>query len=88
MTSQTEDVRATERPDQLITPEFAPLAEFAGFGEYEAAAVHETGKNMSALVDGMPAAISGYLAARPEFMRLTGGSDPPVSEPLFEGVAG
>jgi hypothetical protein len=35
MTSQTEDVRATERPDQLITPEFAPLAEFAGFGEYE-----------------------------------------------------
>jgi hypothetical protein len=30
MTSQTEDVRAIERPDQLITPEFAPLAEFAG----------------------------------------------------------
>ena len=84
MTSQTEDVRAIERPDQLITPEFAPLAEFAGFGEYEAVAVHETGKDMSALIDGMPAAISGYLAARPEFMRLTGGSDPPVSEPLLK----
>jgi hypothetical protein len=84
MTSQTEDVRAIERPDQLITPEFAPLAEFAGFGEYEAVAVQETGKDMSALIDGMPAAISGYLAARPEFMRLTGGSDPPVSEPLLK----
>lgn len=84
MTSQTEGVRAIERPDQLITPEFAPLAEFAGFGEYEAVAVHESGKDMSALIDGMPAAISGYLAARPEFMRLTGGSDPPVSEPLLK----
>jgi hypothetical protein len=44
MTSQTEDVRAIERPDQLITPEFAPLAEFAGFDEYEAVAVQETVK--------------------------------------------
>jgi len=84
MTSQTEDVRAIERPDQLITPEFAALAEFAGFGEYEAVAVHETGKDMSALIDGIPAAMSGYLAARPEFMRLTGGSDPPVSGPLLK----
>ncbi len=84
MTSHTAEVRAIERPDQLITPEFAPLAEFAGFGEYEAMAVQETGRDMSALIDGMPAAISEYLTARPEFVRLMGGSDPPVSEPLMK----
>ncbi|MGH3780355.1 MAG: protoglobin domain-containing protein [Pseudonocardiaceae bacterium] len=84
MTSQTDEIRAIEGPDQLITPEFAPLAEFAGFGEYEAMAVQQTGRDMSALIDGMPAAISGYLTARPEFLRLMGGSDPPVSEPLIK----
>jgi hypothetical protein len=84
MTSRTEQAQTIEEPDQLITPEFAPLAEFAGFGDYEAVAVHETGRDMSALIDGMPAAISGYLTARPEFVRLMGGSDPPISEPLMK----
>lgn len=84
MTSQTEQVRTIEQPDQLITPGFSRLAEFAGFGEYEAVAVQETGKDMSSFIDGMPAAISGYLAARPEFVRLMGGSDPPISEPLMK----
>lgn len=31
MTGRTEEVGTIERPDQLITPEFAPLAEFAGY---------------------------------------------------------
>ncbi|MFN2477597.1 MAG: hypothetical protein ABR615_00255 [Pseudonocardiaceae bacterium] len=56
MTSQAGEVQAIERSDQQITPEFAALAEFAGFGEYEAMAVQITGSDMSTLIDGMPAA--------------------------------
>ena len=83
MTSQTEKVRAIDRSDQLISPEFAPLAEFAGFGEYEAMTVHQTGRDMSALIDGIPAGISEFLTARPEFMQLVGESDSPINEALM-----
>jgi hypothetical protein len=56
--------------DQLVTPEFTPLAEFAGFGVYEAGAVQETGRGISALINRIPGVISGYLKTRPESATL------------------
>jgi hypothetical protein len=82
--NQTEEVREGEAYDQLVTPEFAPLAEFAGFGAYEAVAVQETGRNISALIDRIPEAVSDYLTMRPESTPLMGGSNPPISEPLIK----
>jgi hypothetical protein len=46
---------------QLVTPGFAPLANFAGFRDYEAAAVQETGENIPALSDRIARQVSGYL---------------------------
>ncbi|HZS19902.1 MAG TPA: protoglobin domain-containing protein [Pseudonocardiaceae bacterium] len=80
----TEELVEAERYDQLVTPEFAPLAEFAGFGEYEAVAVQETGQAIAAVIDRIPEAISQYLMMRPESARLMGGSDPPIRQPLIK----
>lgn len=49
ISSRTAEAHGAEPHDQLVTSEFAPLADFAGFGVYEAAAVQETGKNIPAL---------------------------------------
>jgi hypothetical protein len=54
----------------LVTPEFAPLAEFAGFGEYEAVAVQETSQAIAAMIDRIPEGISEYLMTRPESDKL------------------
>jgi Protoglobin len=82
--NRTEEVGEVEEYNQLVTPEFAPLAEFAGFGVYEAVAIQETGKSISALIDHIPGMISGYLETRPESEPLMSGSDLPVSEPLIK----
>jgi hypothetical protein len=79
--SQAEEVRDFE---ELVTPEFAPLADFAGFRAYEAVAVQETGRNIAAFIDRIPGAVSAYLMARPESAPLMGGSNLPVSEPLIK----
>jgi Protoglobin len=80
----TEELVETERYDQLVTPEFAPLAEFAGFGEYEAVAVQETGQAIAVTIDRIPEAISEYLMTRAESVLLMGGSDPPIRKPLIK----
>ncbi|MGH3780337.1 MAG: hypothetical protein ACRDRO_06825, partial [Pseudonocardiaceae bacterium] len=59
--NQIEGLREVEQYDRLVTPEFAPLADFAGFGTYEAVAVQETGRDFAALIDRIPGALSGYL---------------------------
>ena len=82
--NQPKEIREAERYDLLVTPEFAPLAEFAGFGAYEAVAIQETGREISALIDRIPGAVSEYLTMRPESASLMGGSDLPVSEPLIK----
>lgn len=82
--NRADEILEAEDYGQLVTPEFAPLAEFAGFGQYEAVAVQETGMAISALVDSIPAAISEYLMTRPESARLMGASDPPIREPLIK----
>ncbi len=82
--SRTTEVRGIEEYDQLVTPEFAPLADFAGFRTYEAAAVHETGRKMSALIDRLPESIASYFMTRPESASLLTGPDPPISEPLIK----
>jgi hypothetical protein len=81
--SLTDEIIEAEGYEQLVTPEFAPLAEFAGFGKYEAVAVQETGMAISTLIDSIPEAISEYLMTRPESARLMGGSDPPIKESLI-----
>jgi Protoglobin len=81
MENQTEEV---ERYDLLVTPEFAPLAEFAGFGAYEAVAVQETGREISAFIDRIPGEISEYFMTRPESAPLMGGSNLPINEPLIK----
>ncbi len=80
----TAGVREVEQDDLLVTPEFAPLAEFAGFGTYEAVAVQETGRDISAFTDNIAEEISGYLMARPESAPLMSGSEPPVSPLLIK----
>lgn len=82
--NQIEEAREVEAYDRLVTSEFAPLADFAGFGVYEAVAVQETGRDISALIDRIPEAITGYLMMRPESAPLLGGSRPPVNEPLIK----
>ncbi len=79
ISNETADFREVNQYDLLVTPEFAPLAEFAGFGAYEAVAVQETGKAISGLTDKFAEEISGYLMTRPESAPLIAGSDPPIS---------
>ncbi len=78
---QTEEIREVEQP---VTPEFSPLADFAGFGVYEAVAVQQTGRDISALIDRIPGAINAYLTMRPESSSLMEGSDAPVNEALIK----
>jgi Protoglobin len=82
--SQTSEVREVENYDQLVTPEFTTLAEFAGFGAYEAVAVQETGMGMPGLIDQLPEAISKYLMMRSESAPLMSGSDSPINELLIK----
>ena len=77
-------IREVDWYSQPVTSEFFPLADFAGFGAYEAAAVQETGRGISALMDRIPEMITGYLETRPESAPLMGGSSLPVSEPLIK----
>ncbi|MGH4011622.1 MAG: protoglobin domain-containing protein [Pseudonocardiaceae bacterium] len=85
MTISNETTGARELEyDLLVTPEFAPLAEFAGFGAYEAVAVQETGKAVSDFTEEIAEEISGYLMARPESAPLMSGSDPPVNPLLVK----
>jgi hypothetical protein len=81
---QVEKFRETQEYDQLVTPEFSSVADFAGFGGYEASAVQKTGRAIPELVDRLPGKISGYLLMRPESAALMGGSDPPVDESLIK----
>ncbi|MGH3873170.1 MAG: protoglobin domain-containing protein [Pseudonocardiaceae bacterium] len=83
MINKTADVREIEC-DLLVTPEFAPLAEFAGFRAYEAVAVQETGKAISSFTDSIAEAISGYLMERPESASLMGVSGSPVNPLLIK----
>ncbi len=75
---------SVEQHDLLVTPEFSPLAEFAGFRAYEAVAVQETGTGIPALSEHIAAKISGYLMARPESAPLMSESSRPVNEPLIK----
>ncbi|MGH3669509.1 MAG: hypothetical protein ACRDSH_02570, partial [Pseudonocardiaceae bacterium] len=64
--------------DRLVTPDFAPLADFAGFGSYEAMAVQETGKGVPALSTRLAEEISRYLMIRPESAPMMAGTDRPI----------
>ena len=82
ISNETAEVREFEY-NLLVTPEFAPLAEFAGFGAYEAVAVQETGKVISGFIGNIAEALSEYLMERPESAPLMSGSDQPVNPLLI-----
>lgn len=70
MSNEIEDAQHLEDFSCLVTPDFAPLADFAGFRGYEAVAVQETSHNLVPLIEIVAADISGYLANRPESAAL------------------
>ena len=79
--SRVGEARGAEQYNgSLVTPEFAPLADFAGFREYEAAAVQETGREIPALSMRIAKEISRYLMTRTESAALMNGSHQPVNE--------
>lgn len=73
-------VEGVEDFDRLVTPEFAPLADFAGFQAYEAAAVQETGRDLAPLIEKIAADIAGYLMTRAETVAVLGESADMISE--------
>jgi hypothetical protein len=81
ISNRVDEAHGVERYDEsLVTPEFAPLAEFAGFRAYEAVAVQETGRGIPALSTRIAKDISGYLMAHPESAPLMSGSRQPINE--------
>jgi hypothetical protein len=82
--TKSSETREVEQYDVLVTPGFAPLADFAGFGAYEAVAVQETGRAISTFTDSIADAISGYLMTSPESAPLMSGSNPPVNPLLIK----
>lgn len=64
----------------LVTAGFAPLADFAGFGEYEAMAVQDTLPDLVSFSDRLASNLSAYLQTRPESAMLMGGSGPSVNK--------
>lgn len=84
ISSQIAEVRDTGEYELLVTPEFAKLADFAGFGSYEAVAVQETGKAIAPFTDNIAEAISGYLMTRPESAPLMSETESPVSTPVIK----
>jgi hypothetical protein len=84
ISSKTAEVRDTDEYELLVTPEFAKLADFAGFGSYEAVAVQETGKAIAPFTDNIAEAISGYLMTRPESAPRMSETESPVSTPVIK----
>jgi Protoglobin len=83
ISSGMDEAYEAEQDAQLVTPGFAPLAEFAGFRDYEAAAVQETGENIPALSDRIAQQVSGYLMTRPESVDLMGQAHHPINEMML-----
>jgi len=81
ISNETAGAQLVEDYHQLVTPEFAPLAEFAGFRAYEAVAVQETGANLGPLIDKIVADIVKYLMTRAELAPLLGESEGLNDEP-------
>ena len=81
--SGIDEAHGAQPYDRLVTPEFAPLADFAGFKDYEAAAVQETGENIPALSDRIARQMTGYLMTRPESASLMDGSPHPINEMII-----
>lgn len=88
ISSKTAEVRETHEYDLLVTPEFAALADFAGFGSYEAVAVQETGKAIAPFTDNIAEAVSGYLMTRPESAPFMSGGGVTGQHTGNQGVAG
>ena len=84
MTIGSEEVREVDDYDLLVSPEFAPLADFAGFGEYEATVIQGTGSVIAEFTDRVPAAIVTYLTTRSESASLIGRADQSISEPTIK----
>lgn len=84
ISNETAEAPPVDTLDRLVTPEFTALADFAGFGPYEAVAVQETGDEIAPLLDQIAADIAGYLATRAEPAALLGPSGESISEPRIK----
>lgn len=84
MSDEAEDVQHLEDFSHLVTPEFAPLADFAGFRSYEAVAVRETAHDLAPLTEKIVAEISRYLGSRPESVALLDEADAEIDESLIK----
>jgi Protoglobin len=84
VSSRAEETHGMEQYDRFATPEFAPLADFAGFGAYEAVAVRETGQDIPALSQRIAEEISSYLMTHPESAPLMSGSHQPINEMIMK----
>lgn len=82
--NEIEDAQHVEDFSRLVTPDFASLADFAGFRVYEAVAVQETSHEFAPLIEEIAADISEYLASRPESAALLAGSDAEIDESLIK----
>lgn len=82
--NETTEVPHVEDLDRLVTPEFAPLGDFAGFGPYEALAVQESGYEIAPLLDTLTGDIAGYLATRAESAALLGTPEESISQPRIK----
>ncbi|MGQ0678985.1 MAG: protoglobin domain-containing protein [Actinomycetota bacterium] len=70
----------TQEPEpSLVSAGFAPLAELASFGNYEAEAVMQTGSNMGLFVDDLAQALTEHLMKRPESADLLIQGEAPVN---------
>ena len=58
--NEIEGAQHVEDFTRLVTPDFAPLADFAGFRGYEAVAVQETSHDLAPLVEEIAADVSAY----------------------------
>lgn len=78
--NEIEEVQRIESFDGLVTPEFAPLADFAGFRAYEAVAVQETGRDLAPHIDRIAADVVRHLRERSESSGLLTAGDASVDE--------
>ncbi|MGH8375656.1 MAG: protoglobin domain-containing protein [Pseudomonas sp.] len=84
VSSRIEESYGVEQYNRLVTPEFCPLADFAGFRAYEAMTVRETGRDIPALSQRITEEIFEYLMAHPETAPLMNGSRQPINKLIIK----
>lgn len=80
ISNELEESAEAEDYDRLVTPEFSPLADFAGFRAYEAVAVQETGRDLTWAAEKIAVDLAEHLTTHAESVPLLSESDQPIDE--------